>query len=139
MCIRDRDNTAQNIANDSVDIVGFNTVVTDNTGLMAVTASNAIDLVRPGNYLIIGSVSTNAFPGASNNSQVRIHIDGTYVRSVLNHVPSGSNWGPQVSHAFIGAAGNRITLRMYQVSGGNVALYVTNPENLLTAQEIAAW
>lgn len=138
ICNLYRDNTAQSIANNTVAVVGLNTVRIDNQGTLADTANNRITCRRASIYSISGAVQYDSL-GLSNFTQARIHINGSVVSTFSNDNASSTSPSFHVSFVTNAVVGDLIDLRTYQLSGSSGNLFVAEPTNFLIVKEEPTW
>lgn len=111
-----RRTTSQTIADSSVDKILLATTTTDNTGMMANTGSNQVDIKRPSSFFISGTVAYAAM-SAAGLVQGRVHVNGTLVRlTTISTAGTASQLYPSVpvSFPYDLAAGDNVTLHAYQ-------------------------
>jgi hypothetical protein len=123
------------IANSLSSIVVFGTVTRDSDNAYAVgTGRYTVPAGKGGDYLISAGVRWNANPGAS--ALLSIFVGGAAVRQAAGVGVAGGSQSQVVSAVVNLAAAAIVDIRVFQASGGAVALSATGAENYFNLKRI---
>ena len=137
-----RRTTNQTISNNTVTKILLDQTDLDNTGAMANTGNNRIDIRRNGTYSIPGVVVWNSLSANTTRLITEIKKSGTGVGQTEAYGPSGGYPAPAITEVvFNCAAGEYIELHCYQNRGGNESLFGagSGSSTHLTVQELPTW
>jgi hypothetical protein len=136
----------QSIPQGADTLVLLSATTFDNTGQMAVPASNEIKIVRPGHYRATGGAYYNAMTNAAHTTYVNVSKNSAG-GPIIFAMPIGPPGNPYAlalnatgTQPF--AAGDLITLHVMQANGGNTAETLTGGVGngtFLEVEEIPAW
>lgn len=135
--------SAQSIPTGAVTGITLDTALYDNVGAskMVVTASNQLKVLRPGRYTVIGRLAMQGAPAAS--ARVLGVIQKNAVNAVTFEMPAsiGTFLTNAVTDDLTLAAGDLLTLQMYQASG---SAWLTNAGAVsgscaLILREVLTW
>jgi hypothetical protein len=138
--------STQSLVSGTAGLILLNTVVYDNTGRMAITASNQIKIIRPGVYRVgfaatIGMLASQAYLMYASCSSTGATSPPTVEQSA-GATPGAAGWYAQISGGgtIVSAAGDLLTLNVYQVNTAASAETVQNGnQTMLEVTEILAW
>jgi hypothetical protein len=127
----------QTITNSSVTRFLVNSVISgdDNTGLMADTSNNQITILRPGNYLITGSV---VYGGSTSRVDCRIHKGGSDL-FIISATGNASSTIPNAATRVPLVATDTIQLYCFQNSGSNLTAFGGATNSQLYVTEVPNW
>lgn len=138
--------STQSLVDSTATPILLNTVVYDNTGQMAIAASNQIKIPRPGRYRVgfaatVGILASQAYTMFVSCSSTGATSPPT-VENSFGASPAAFPWYAQISGGgtIVSAAGDLLTLSVYQKNTAASAETVQNGnQTMLEVTEIPAW
>jgi len=131
--------TNQSISNNVQTNVAFDSLLNDNTGLMASLSNNRIIMYRPSNYILTTSILWNPFTATSTNTQIRLQFNGVTgflsiaLASIGSYVSSSGTFVQKF------ALNDYVQTALLHLSGGTETILGGPATATLTAQEVATW
>ena len=116
--------------------ISMDATASDPTGAM--TDTDQINIIRPGNYLMIGTSSFSSLSSNATNLQAKLAINGSYVRNVTTNGLSGGYVSVECMHTAILNTSDKFSL--YAYTSIAVTFYTSAPyENQISVLEMPSW